>query len=79
MSFLAAYEDLKDRNLYFIGGKKDNLAQPSAMIEPLFRKLQTHKTTAVQKYDLLDSDHSFDDMRIRLCILVGEYIASLAR
>ena len=49
------------------------------MIEPLFRKLQTHKTTAVQKYDLLDSDHSFDDMRIRLCILVGEYIASLAR
>ena len=79
MSFLAAYEDLKDRNLYFIGGKKDNLVQPSVMIEPLFRKLQAHKTTAVQKYDLLDSDHSFDDMRIRLCILVGEYIASLAR
>lgn len=78
MSFLSAYEDLKDRNLYFIGGAKDSLAPPSVMIEPLFRKLQAHESAAVRKFDVLDSDHSFDDMRIRLSILVGNYIAALA-
>ena len=77
MSFLSAYEDLKNRNLYFIGGAKDRVAAPSVMIAPLFDKLKARESAAVQRFDILDSDHSFDDMRIRLCILVGQYIASL--
>lgn len=77
LAFSQAYEDLKDRNLYFIGGAKDFLAPPATMIEPLFNKLKAHKTTAVQKYDLLPSDHSFNDRRIELCTMVGEWIASL--
>lgn len=77
LAFSQAYEDMKDRNLYFIGGAKDYLAPPATMIEPLFNKLKAHKTTAVQKYDLLPSDHSFSDMRIRMCTMVGEWIASL--
>jgi len=77
MAFTAAYEDLKDRNIYFLGAKKDTIAMPDVMIEPLFNMLKAHKTDAVQKYDLLDTDHSFDDMRIRLSVLVGNFIASM--
>ncbi|MBQ6798770.1 MAG: alpha/beta fold hydrolase [Oscillospiraceae bacterium] len=78
MGFSQAYEDLKDRNLYFIGGSKDGCARPAEMIEPLFRRLQAHETDADQKYDLLDTDHCFADMRLRLCSMVGNWIASVA-
>ena len=77
LAFSQAFDDLKDRNLYFIGGKKDFLAPPATMIEPLYNKLKAHETTAVQKYDLLDSDHSFSDMRITMCTMVGKWIASM--
>lgn len=77
LAFSQAFDDLKDRNLYFIGGKKDFLAPPATMIEPLYNRLKAHETTAVQKYDLLDSDHSFSDMRITMCTMVGKWIASM--
>lgn len=76
--FSKAFEDLKDRNLYFIGGAKDGCAPPATMIEPLFSRLQAHETEANQKYDLLPSDHGFSDMRIRLCTMVGQWLASVA-
>jgi len=77
LAFSQAFEDLKDRNLYFIGGAKDFLAPPATMIEPLFNKLKAHETAAVQKYDLLDSDHSFSDMRITMYTMVGQWLASM--
>ena len=63
--------------MYFIGGAKDFLAPPATMIEPLFNQMKAHQTTAKQKYDLVDSDHGFSDMRIKLSRMVGEWIASL--
>ena len=77
LAFSQAFDDIKDRNIYFIGGAKDYLAPPATMIEPLFNQLKAHKTTANQKYDLLPTDHAFSDMRIRLCEMVGNWIASL--
>ena len=78
MGFSKAFDDLKDRNLYFLGGALDTCAVPANMIEPLFAKLQAHETAANQKYDLLPTDHCFADMRIRLCRLVGNWLASVA-
>ena len=77
--FSKAFEDLKDRNLYFIGGAKDDCAPPANMIEPLFGKLQAHETAASQKYDLLNSDHCFSDMRVRLCGMICNWMASVAQ
>lgn len=76
LAFSQAFDDLKDRNLYFVGGKKDFLAPPADMIRPLWDKLANHATAASQKYDLLDSDHSFSDSRITMCTMVGKWIAS---
>ena len=77
LAFSQAFEDLKDRNMYFIGGAKDFLAPPADMIEPLFNQMKAHQTTANQKYDLVNSDHGFSDMRIKLSRMVGEWIASM--
>ncbi|MEA4965311.1 MAG: alpha/beta hydrolase [Oscillospiraceae bacterium] len=77
LGFSQAYEDLKNRNLYFIGAKKDCLALPCDMIEPLWKKLSAHHTDANQRYDLIDSDHSFSDRRITMCTQVGDWIAAV--
>lgn len=79
LGFAQAYEDLKDRNIYFIGGKKDFLAPPDDMIVPLWDRLSHHASAATQKYDLIDSDHSFSDRRITLCTMVGQWLSALAQ
>lgn len=79
MGFSQAFEDLKDRNLYFIGGSLDACAPPKTMIEPLFARLEAHETAADQKYDLLPTDHCFADMRLRLSAMVGTWLASMVK
>ena len=79
LAFSRAAEDLKDRNLYFIGGRKDTLAPPATMIEPLFRQLcAIGSPGAERKYDLLDSDHSFNDSRITFCGKVTKWLCQMA-
>lgn len=76
--FIDAAEALKDRNILFVGGAKDPLAPPATMCEPLFNKIRELNTKpAKQEYVLLDSDHGFNDMRIKLCTIIAEYLADL--
>ena len=72
-------EDLKGRDLYFIGGKRDDLAPPATMIEPLYQRLCADPAaSAAVRYDLLDSDHSFNDRRMELCQKVCQWMAEKA-
>lgn len=62
--FTHAYDDLKDRNVYFIGAARDDIAPVQVMIEPLWEQLKRHHSPAVQQYDVLDADHGFDEARL---------------
>lgn len=78
LAFSQAFDDLKDRNLYFIGSTKDTTAPPADMILPLWNRLAQHPTGAIQKCEIMNSDHSFNDRRIALCTAVGAWIADVA-
>lgn len=69
-----AYEDLKDRNLYFIGATQDDVAPADKMIEPLWNQLQHHQTTALQTYDTLNTGHSYDDKRLTVSEMFATWI-----
>lgn len=69
-----AYEDLKDRNLYFIGASQDDVAPAAKMIEPLWNQLQQHTTEALQAYDTLNTNHAYDDKRVTVSELFAKWI-----
>lgn len=69
-----AYEEVKDRNLYFIGASLDDVAPAQKMIEPLWNQLQQHPTDALQSYDTLDTNHAYDDKRITVSEMFAAWI-----
>ncbi|MDY3868139.1 MAG: alpha/beta hydrolase [Pyramidobacter sp.] len=79
MAFSQAFDDLKDRNICFVGGKNDAVAPPEDMIFPLWNRLAAHAANAVQECCMIDSDHSFNDSRIALCETVCRLIAKMAQ
>lgn len=73
-----AYNDLKNRNLLFIGAKRDNIAPAKDMIEPLWNQLLTYKSNAIQKYITIDADHPYNDKRITVSELFATWIKKVA-
>lgn len=73
-----AFDDLKDRNLLFIGASDDDLAPAEHMIEPLWDQLQAHETTADQAYITLDTEHTFGDKRLTVSKLFAQWMAKVS-
>lgn len=69
-----AFEDIKDRNLYFIGASEDDVAPAKTMIDPLWTQLQNHETTAIQNYDTLPTGHSYDNVRLTTSRMIAQWI-----
>ena len=69
-----AFEDIKDRNLYFIGASQDDVAPAKTMIEPLWNQLSQHQTTAVQDYDTLPTEHAYNDVRLTVSRMFAQWI-----
>jgi acetyl esterase/lipase len=75
--FVVAFDELKDRNLYFTGGTLDAEAPVAEMIMPLWEKLRAHGTQANQKLELYDTNHGFCDRRVELARGIGEWITEV--
>lgn len=74
-AFSKASEDLKDRNLLFIGGVRDDVAPVKTMIEPLYESIKALGGKA--QYVLLETDHSFNDSRFKVCETIADFICPL--
>lgn len=74
-AFSKAAEDLKDRNMLFIGGAKDDVAPVDTMIEPLYNKIKELGGKA--EYILYDTDHSFNDCRFKVIKTIADYICPM--
>lgn len=59
----SAAEELKDRNIYLIEGKYDEIAVPKEYIFPFWEKLSAYHTEAVRKLDVLEAGHDFAECR----------------
>ena len=62
------------RNLLLIGGRRDTIAPPHWMIEPLWRELEALPTQSHHKKVLLDTNHGLDNARLELIQTMGEWI-----
>lgn len=59
-----------DENLYAL-----HIESPAAkMIEPLWNQLQQHTTNALQVYDILNTNHAYDDKRVTVSELFAKWI-----
>lgn len=58
-----AVEDLKDRNLYLIEGKYDEIAFPERYVYPFWEKLSEYQTDAVRRLETLPASHDFPECR----------------
>lgn len=77
MALVHAFDALKEQNLLLISGTLDEIAPPEKMITPLWDKLRTHNTTAIQNHVQFPSDHDFCSFRIALIEQIGYWIAAL--
>ena len=69
-----AFEEVKDRNLYFIGASRDDVAPAKTMIEPLWTQLENHETAAIQNYDTLPTEHAYDNVRLTTSRMIAQWI-----
>lgn len=75
--FAHAYEEMKDRHLYFIGASRDDIAPVQVMIQPLWNRLKRHASLAVQQYDLLDADHGFNEARLTVSVRLVRWMQAV--
>ena len=47
------------------------------MIGPLWRQLQLHETAAVQQFDMLEADHAFDETRLTVGAMIGQWMQAV--
>jgi pimeloyl-ACP methyl ester carboxylesterase len=73
-SFAAGAHRFQDRNLLLIGGRRDTIAPPHWMIEPLWRELEALPTESHHKKVLLDTNHGLDNARLELVRTIGQWI-----
>ena len=66
---------LKDKPLLLIGGTRDTVIPPDAVLTPFWQALQQQNSTANQQYLLLDANHSFANCRIALIRQIGRWLA----
>ncbi len=77
--FPALADRLRGRSLCLIGAKRDTVAPPEQMIEPLLRELTATGGADALRYELLDTDHSFTDCRIALADRIVRWIVAQER
>lgn len=69
-----AFEDLKDRNLFFIEAEFDETAPAEKCIYPLWRKLESCDTKAVRQLITLPASHDFVECRVELGQIIGDWL-----
>jgi len=80
MAFSHAVDGLRGRNLYFLGALQDTLVPPAEMIEPIYLRLKKDAGgDTTLKYDVLDTNHSFQDRRMEFCRRVCSWLVEMAQ
>ena len=69
-----AVEDLKDRNLYLIEGKYDEIAFPEQYVYPFWEKLSEYQTDAVRRLETLPASHDFPECRQILAEKIADWL-----
>jgi len=73
----AAYEYVKDKNLLVFGGTYDSVSPVNEMILPLWQKLESHKTEAIQKRIEYPTEHGLLGRRISVIKEIAGFINSV--
>ena len=65
---------LKDRNLYLIEGKYDEIAFPEQYVYPFWEKLSEYQTDAVRRLETLPASHDFPECRQILAEKIADWL-----
>lgn len=75
--FTAAYEEVKDKNILIFAAQKDTVSVNEKMIVPLWNKLSSGKTSAVQRLIEYPVEHGLIGRRISVIRDIAEFISSV--
>lgn len=74
LKFENAFEKVKDKNILIFAADYDSVSVNEAMITPLWNKLNSRKTKAIQKVIHYPTEHGLLGRRISLIKEVGKFI-----
>ena len=69
-----AFEDVKDKNILVFAGKYDSVSPIEEKILPLWNKLNSHKTNAIQKLVKYPTEHGLIGRRISMICEIADFI-----
>ena len=68
---------VKDKNLLVVGGTYDSVSPINEMILPLWKLLEAHKTTAVQRRIEVPTEHGLLGRRITVIKEIADFIYNI--
>lgn len=72
-----AFEQIKEKNILIFAGKYDSVSPINEMILPLWQKLASHKSSALQKLVEYPTEHGLIGRRISTIREIAEFINSV--
>lgn len=77
MSFEKAFDKIKDRNILCLAGEYDSCAPISEMIQPLWNKLKSHNTQAVQRLKIYPAEHGLLGCRFSAVTEIADFLTEI--
>ena len=74
LSIQKTFEHLKDRKVFFIGARDDDVAPPEQMIRPIYEKLSAWQGQGTCSYILLPTNHGLCGQRTILAEKIGAWL-----
>ena len=77
MSFEKAFDKIKDLNILCLAGKYDSCAPISEMVLPLWNKLKSHNTQAVQRLKIYPAEHGLLGCRVSAITEIAAFLTDI--
>ncbi len=77
MSFEKAFDKIKDQNILCLAGEYDSCAPISEMVQPLWNKLKSHNTQAVQRLKIYPAEHGLLGCRVSAITEIADFLTDI--
>ena len=79
MGFEQAFPQVKDKNMLCLAGRFDSCAPVSEMVQPLWRKLESHETQAIQRLKIYPAEHGLLGCRISVISEIAAFLTDICQ
>lgn len=75
--YLTSFDKIKDLNILCLAGEYDSCAPISEMVQPLWDKLNSHTTQAVQRLKIYPAEHGLLGCRVSAIREIADFLTEI--